>query len=215
MSGKFHEYLSQQNAFDRNQPLTVRNIAVYGSVVDDKSQEKEREAVAKRSPQPHPPRQVCNSPSVVSDVTCVKANTPPVWELGHLSTLRLSWNTFALKSSNSPETLHVITKRVVSYPVTSPLLWRMTKSWTVSLVESPLLVEVFFQTSTPSFFPRSRPSKHAIGIAFSTGGARNIKTNTGTFSSYPMNKDTTSFVSFFSHTPFDLFPKAHNVTLSS
>ena len=51
--------------------------------------------------------------------------------------------------------LHVITRRAVSFPATSLLPSRMSRSWTSYLEESPLLLEVFFPTFMPFFSPRS------------------------------------------------------------
>ena len=124
-------------------------------------QEKEKEAVEPRSQPPHLPRQVCNSPSVVSDVTSRLANTPAAWEPVPPFTLLPSWSTCAPRFWNLQETLLVTTRSLVLCPVTSPLPSRTTRNWTSCLEESPSLLEVSCPTSTLSCCPR-RANKHFI-----------------------------------------------------
>jgi hypothetical protein len=57
------------------------------------SQEKEREAVATRSPPRRRPRLVCSSQSVVSVATCVRESMPRAWEPVLQSIWRRCWNT--------------------------------------------------------------------------------------------------------------------------
>ena len=124
-------------------------------------QEKEREAEEPKSQPLHLPRQVCNSQSVVSDVTSRLESTLLVWELGPQFTLLPSWNTCALKFWNLQEMLLVTTRSLVLCPVTSPLPSRTTRNWTSCLEESPSLLEVSCPTSTLSCCPR-RANKHFI-----------------------------------------------------
>ena len=91
-------------------------------------QEKEKEAVVRRSPQLHLPRLVCNSLLVVLADTCVKESMQHVWELVHQFTLLLSLSTCVLRSWNWLEMLPVITRRAVLSHVTSPWLSRMMKN---------------------------------------------------------------------------------------
>merc|ERR1712028_297346 len=90
--------------------------------------EKEKEAVAKRSPSLRQQKLDYSSPSVVSADTCVKASTPHEWVLELRSTWPLSSNTCVPKSWNWPGTPLVITKRHESSLVTSLLLSRMMKN---------------------------------------------------------------------------------------
>ena len=117
-------------------------------------QEKEREAEEPKSQPLHLPRQVCNSQSVVSDVTSRLESTLLVWELVPQFTLLPSWNTCALKFWNLQEMLLVTTRSLVLCPVTSLLPSRTMKNWTTCLEESPSPLEVYYPTSTLFCCPR-------------------------------------------------------------
>ena len=114
--------------------------------------------MTRRAPLPLP-RLVFSSLWVVLAATFVRASMPLAWELELLCIWLLSWSTCVLRSLSLLAMLPVTTRSLVLCPVTSPLLSRMMKSSTSSLVVSPLLLVVFFPTFMLSFFPRRAPSK--------------------------------------------------------